>query len=103
MNYTDTRAKSLIHLKHPEPGDYWNEHFCPVCLVVDVGKYSITFLKHKIELRDGWMFDTTKLTTLSRKEWEKWLSYGSIPGTWADCFGKLKGWEEVLKEIENGI
>ena len=81
----------LEHCESPAEADYWEEMFCPVALVVEVSDFSVSFLRKTVPVNDWhWTFDTTKVETMSRVDFKKWLSYGRIPGTWANVHPNWK-------------
>lgn len=87
-------------LVNPQPGDYWNEMFCPYFVVVDVKGDEITVLsclggstsfnrKHepnaRISIDTGhWGFDYSKSMVVDRAWIEKAVKYDSIDGFVAD-------------------
>jgi len=78
-------------LADPQPGDYWNELFSWHCFVVGRdGDQVMTLSGNGQEFpRDG----EPRVQTL--KEFQQWLSYGNIPGTWAHCGERgvnVEGW-----------
>ena len=85
MPYDHEKQKALdkIHLLHPLPGDYWHDMCACVARVLKADKdrvliQKLTGMQGK-EISD---FDP-KPRVMSKKSFAKWLSYNSIPGTWA--------------------
>lgn len=115
-----TRAQDLKNidaLDNPQPGDYWQEMFCPYFIVVDADKEedSYTVLScmggpdsynrkdepcAKIEHKDGWSFDYSKSMKVNHAWIEKAVKYGSINGFVADVIRSDKtrsiaeGWQQ---------
>jgi hypothetical protein len=114
-------------LANPNPGDYWNEMFCPYFVVVDVKDDDITVLsclggptsfnrKHELNARISidtghWGFDYSKSMVVDRAWIEKAVRYDTIDGFVADVVRSEKTkkiveeWREhrrlsMLKEIE---
>lgn len=85
--------KSEAAMQNPQTGDYWNEMFCPVCVVVDVRQDSLVICrKTKWFPNDKWSWDLSELTWMPRAEFRSWLSYDSIPGYWASVFPRSHLW-----------
>lgn len=92
--------KNYRALDNPQPGDYWNEMFCPYFVVVDVKGKNITVLSclggpnsynrkdepnAKVEVDSGhWAFDYSKSMVVDREWMEKAVKYGTIDGFVAD-------------------
>lgn len=73
------------HLYNPQPGDYWEDHLVACLLVLDASRFAITICKSKKDIDQWhWTWDLSKMEVMTPKDFRKWLSYGSIPGTWAD-------------------
>ena len=86
-------------LNDPQPGDYWQEMFCPYFVVVNVegnqyrvlsclgGPNSFTRkdeINARIELDDGWTFDLSKSMLVSHEWIKKAVCYDNIGGFVAD-------------------
>lgn len=73
------------HAKTPKVGDYWSDHFVPVCVVLEVGKVGITLCrKTKDTDENHWTWDLDELELMTRNDFDKWLQYGgSTSGYWA--------------------
>ena len=87
-------------LMNPQPGDYWQEMFCPYFIVVDVKGNDITELscmggpnsftrKNEVNARisidtDHWGFDYGKSMVVDRVWMEKAVRYDTIDGFVAD-------------------
>lgn len=63
-----------VAINHPRSNDYWEEMLCPVCHVIDVTDTHV--------MAKWW--DKEKPVVMSRSRFKTRLSYGSIPGTWAN-------------------
>jgi hypothetical protein len=104
-------------LDNPQPGDYWQERFCPYFLVVAVRDDKITVLSclggnAKIDNKDGtWSFDYSKHIVVDRAWMTKAVKYDTIDGFCANVVrGKttvaLEEWkqfqrERLTKELED--
>lgn len=93
-------------LEHPQAGDYWEDHFCPVLIVLDVQGKQLTICDKIEDLgeRKGRRFDLTQARQMTRAELVKKLSYGTIPGTWAQahpqhCSHSVMLWNEMGKPV----
>jgi hypothetical protein len=66
------------HAANPLVGDYWQEHFCPVAVVVLVSPtYVLTIEKKKSVDADHWTWDlTSKPHIYTRKEFLFRFTYG---------------------------
>jgi len=92
----DDEKQEALNKKHandPQPGDYWQEHFCGVCVVLGVARKSVIYCKER-EVVEGnrWTWDLDKTETKTIEEFAQWLSYGSIEGYWADVFPGAHKW-----------
>ena len=108
----EQEIKNQAALDNPQPGDYWNEMFCPYFLVVDVKDKDITVLSclggpgsynrknepcAKIEHKDGWSFDYSKSMVVDRAWMEKAVRYETIDGFVADVWQSEKT-EAIVRE-----
>lgn len=77
------RARDLRHARHPRVGDYWFEMMSPMARVLMVDSHRV--LVQKLAGYGGREIKATdpKPVVMSRRAFQKWLSYESIPGTWA--------------------
>jgi len=72
------------HARDPQPGDYWQEMFCPVCVVVSRDGDSVLVCRTVRWLPDErWTWDLGQLACMSVEEFQRWLSYKTHPGYWA--------------------
>jgi hypothetical protein len=106
------RANNQYALANPQPGDYWNEMFCPYFVVVDVKGDEIIVLSclggpdsynrkdepnARKEVDSGhWTFDYSKSMVVDRAWMEKAVKYDSIDGFVADVVRS----EKTLKIVE---
>ena len=119
------RLDNEYALANPQPGDYWNEMFCPYFVVVDVKGEAITVLSclggpdsynrkdepnAKIDMKDSWGFDYSKSMVVDRKWMEKAVRYDTINGFVADVGRSEKTmrivteWRDwVQKDLKNQI
>ncbi len=115
----DPEAQDLKNHKallNPQPGDYWNEMFCPYFIVVNVEGPDITVLsclggphsynrQHEINAKievDGshWAFDYGKEMIVDRAWIEKAVRYDTIDGFVADVVQSEKT-ERIVQEWRN--
>lgn len=83
-NYTQKELNEL-HAKNPQRGDYWSEHFCPVCVVFGYIAGIVIFCKDKISIDcKNWNWDFNKIQSMPIEDFSEWLAYKNIPGYWAD-------------------
>lgn len=86
MNWAEQIALNVQHSLHPEPGDYWEDHFVGVLQVIATAHGMVIFLDKKIEESYGWNWDQSKPRALSLAEFRTFLQYKSpnMDGrTWA--------------------
>lgn len=63
---------SRAHRKNPTVGDYWEDHFCPVMVVLEVTDTTVTICdKDKADGPKHWTWDFDHVTVLSREEFSK--------------------------------
>lgn len=93
-----------LALSDPQPGDYWQEHFCPYFVVVSVKGVAITVLpaigenNARIDNKDGtWSFDYSKSRVVDRHWMENLVKYKTIEGFVADV-SRTDRWLEVVEE-----
>lgn len=84
-----------LHTDKPQPGDYWQEMFCPICVVLEVDDDCVVYCtKTKPVEVNSWTWDLNKslfeIKTID--EFKDWLSYGSIPGFWCDVLPEQHKW-----------
>ena len=82
-------------VEDPQPGDHFTDHLSPVALVLDRKGDDIKVAKPDRQ-KCGW----DRGHWMSVSEFRKWLSYGSIPGYWAE--GHRKGqmpWDKPTIDI----
>lgn len=88
------------HFDNPEPGDYWNEMFCPYFVVLEClpeNKFVICHTRQPIDSHT-WTWDLSK-TQIVSKEYFNVVKYRSIPGFVANVIPEHH-WavEEYFKE-----
>lgn len=84
QQYVDRLNRNIQHINNPQPGDMWEERLVPICLVVKTNDYNV-FYRLPDRINKRWF---KKIHSKSRDNFRKWLSYGSVPGTWADVHPK---------------
>jgi hypothetical protein len=98
---------NLIHAISPEPGDYWDEMCVGICVILEVTDDNVVICKTKKNVdSDHWTWDLSNTTSLSKKEFKKWLEYDTIPNKfWASVNPRKHIWavEETIKgdQMEN--
>lgn len=75
-----TRDKrSLKHAKSPKVGDYWQEHFCPQCVVLEANALNVLVCEEVKEVDDKhWTWDLNKLVTYTRGHFISRYRYGMM-------------------------
>ena len=71
--YLETQEKwTREHRLNPTVGDYWEDHFCPVMLVLEVTEHYVVVCEtKKAEGPKHWTWDLSKTRILSRDEFAK--------------------------------
>jgi hypothetical protein len=95
MTYDPEKQKIVNeqHASNPLPGDYWEEHCCGICVVLEVTPYAVTLCETmKPTDRNHWTWDLSVTRSMGRKEFKKWLSYDAIEGYWADAHSEAHKW-----------
>jgi hypothetical protein len=86
--------------KNPQVGDFWHDMFAPIAVVVARPNDETVLVCRKTMPVDAdhWEWDLTKCECLMVDEFKTYLSYGSIPGYWADVVPKKMEWvrEEAM-------
>ena len=80
--------RNAEHLENPRSGDAWHEMLCFVAIVLDVDGDELTVCRKKSVDKDHWCWDLDETEKMMRSAFRKWLSYDTIPGTWADVASK---------------
>lgn len=77
-----------MHLMHPQPGDFWHEMYCPIVRVL--GSTDEWIILQKVGGMGGQEISDTdpKPRAMKKSAFKKWISYNSIPGTWAHVLPK---------------
>jgi hypothetical protein len=76
MTHEERKRRDREHLIDPEVGDYWNEMFTPICVVLGrVGDSVVICRTTKDVGPDHWTWDTTRIETKTLAEFRDWLSY----------------------------
>lgn len=87
------RALSEEHASNPEPGDYWHEMLCPVCVVVSVSEGKVTICKTTKEVDpDHWTWDISKLETMKVEDFKNGYHMGLFL-----VFGHMSGLGTIWK------
>lgn len=111
-----TFAENLQHVKHPQVGDYWQEHMVPIAVIVSVDDFHVTTCEKLIDHPEGGRtFDFSRLNSFTREQfYKRSFRYGSINNEdfqatddeqvfgnkfWCDVVpAKYKTWMEKFKE-----
>ena len=98
---TDEQAiKNEIHAKDPKIGDYWNECFHPVCVVVDVSDFAVTVCDSTKDVgKNKWTWDISKLSVCSREEFSTKYRYEHIDGYTCDVYPEIHKWAREAIEM----
>lgn len=88
MTRDEQQALNDQHASHPEVGDYWEDHFVGVLIVVAVTHGVVVFFDERIDVgTTHWQFNEQEPKSLTIEQFDKKLRYNS-PGldgkTWAD-------------------
>lgn len=87
VEFNERRQETESRANDPQPGNYWHEMFCPICVVVHRLPNHVVICKKTKDAGEGYQtWDLEKLEMMSLSEFKKWLSYESIPGYWADSW-----------------
>jgi len=87
------QALNRHHRLYPAPGDYWEDLFCPVALVLDVTLRTVTFVQRTREVAtdlagDRWTWDLAQPERADRAVFAARFRYGGAgplaDQTWAD-------------------
>jgi hypothetical protein len=95
---------NIEHAANPLVGDYWHERFSPAFLVIDVSRFSVSFLSktkrvpNDITWEQDLFWDVSHIETCTPKEFKRRVSYNSIPGTWCDVTPNWSGAAEYIEE-----
>ena len=78
----DQEARDAANKKHcrkPKVGDFWQECFAPVCVVIDASKFVVTTCElTKNAGNNKWTWDFSELKTYTRAEFVNRFRYGRI-------------------------
>jgi hypothetical protein len=89
MSNPEHEALNNEHALNPQPGDYWVEMFCGICIVLSVSPLAVLLCRTKKDVdRYFWAWDLDKTEIMSREEFNRWLRYKSFSmqhKTWCDC------------------
>jgi len=86
MNWNEHESQNLEHRDNPRPGDYWEDHLCPVCVVLDASRFAISYCRKTKDVgSDRWAWDLSAIETMTPKDFKVWLTYTSMDKTWASC------------------
>jgi hypothetical protein len=88
---------NLEHAKNPKVGDYWQEMFCPVAVVISVSPFYVLTLEKKKTVDDGhWTWDIeAKPCVYTRKEFVFRFTYGYCGDH------EFQGYEDDPENIKN--
>lgn len=82
------------HLLCPEPGDYWQEMFTPVCVVIEFTNGQVVLCEHTKPVGDNrWTWDLTQIQTMSHADFVQYLVYcGHAGNPWCDVVPHAHEW-----------
>lgn len=70
--------KNLAHALDPKRGDYWQEMLTPICVVIDVSKFTVVVCDKVVRGKGGWMWDfSSPFTVYTRKDFSNRYRYGA--------------------------
>lgn len=109
--YNERQERNLKHIENPQPGDYWNEMFCPYHVVLAVTDSSVIICDKKVDMDDGWTFDLSETKTISHLEHRDLVTYSTMRDKFvADVVPNSKlmpmvqEWRDAKrKELENSM
>lgn len=88
-------------VRNPQVGDFWHEMLAPIAVVVArPNDKTVLFCRKTMDADEGhWTWDLAKSESMTLDEFKTFLSYGSIPGCWADVVPKKMEWvrDEAIK------
>jgi hypothetical protein len=86
MQRNPSNAQNLKAAYDPRAGDYWEERFSGVLVVLAVSETHVVICDQKIDLDTGkgWRWNLDKARELSRLDFVKRLVYNTLTGTWAN-------------------
>lgn len=88
----EQHAKDAAALADPRPGDRWHEMYSFWLDVLDVSDRWVMF----------WVNGKPKPRIVSRERFRQYLSYGTIPGTWASICKRGDDPRNSANPDENG-
>lgn len=102
-NHEKQQVLNLEYATNPQPGDYWEDMFCPVLLVLEVKNDKVTIVSKTKEVDQfHWSWDFDKVQVLTVQELIDKLSYsydsGAVAGKkvfWACGHRNTKHSEDV--------
>jgi len=93
MSTVEQKELNEKHANKPEIGDYWNEMFCGICVVLKIIENNILICKSKKYAgQDRWTWDLDKTELMGKDDFKKWISYSHIDGYWCDVLPSHMMW-----------
>lgn len=79
MPFPDFTQHDREHLINPQIGDYWQEMYCPVAVVVDATDFCVVVCETTRSTSEHtWTWDLSELKIYTRKEFRYRWTYGRI-------------------------
>jgi hypothetical protein len=78
FNDKERHKINTAHRLNPKIGDYWNEMFCPVLVVIGLKSDKVLICKSTKDCAENtWTWDLSKLEWLTKEQFSSKLTYGS--------------------------
>ena len=104
LTYEQCQRRDREHLADPKAGDYWQEMFSPVCVVVGrLGDEVVICRTTKDDGLDRWNWDLSRVETMTRAEFAAWLSHksdGLRDRTWCSVEPGAYGWVRGAAKLD---
>lgn len=97
------KALNIKHAANPQVGDFWQEFFHPCFLVLAATPFAVTFLSKTKRVDGDLEWDASHIESCTPKQFERRVSYGSIPGTWCDVTPNWKHTAELIEEAKAAL
>jgi len=102
MNWNERESQNLEHRDNQRPGDYWEDHLAPVCVVLDASKFAISYCRTTARVdANHWAWDISAIETMTPKQFKIFLTYTTMDKTWASCHPESQ--LDVVKEAMETI
>ena len=96
ISWEEQHALDAEHADDPQPGDYWEEMFCGICVVLAVDDGAVTLCRTKKDVdSESWTWDLAKRESMRLLAFSKWLHYqssGMAHKTWCHVHPQAHTW-----------